>query len=297
MGCCSAGGRRASRRSNDPVGHTSYWRHTVSGPPRAAPRPVASGAVGYSGVIYAAIVAAWAAVLVPRWVRRNEEVDEAREIDAVRGVRLLARPAEVSRAGRHGHGAEGTATATVNAAPSSPHGQEEFGVAAQRRRRVLLVLVVAVTVTATAVVVMRLPAWWVVVPSTSLAGFLVLARRAAVKEARRTRVQRRRAAGPAAPVAHVPVPNRIAVLDEPEPVPEVDPNAWEPVAVPLPTYVTKAVAPPQATRKIDLTQPGAWTSGRLDPAGSITLPRATTAPEQESDEAEDLPEQRRAVGD
>src|SRR5918996_393269 len=186
-GCCSAGARRTSRRSNDPVGHTSYWRHTVSGPPRAAPRPVASGAVGYSGVIYAAIVAAWAAVLVPRWGRRNEG------------------------------GAEGTATATVNAAPSSPHGQEEFGVAAQRRRRVLLVLVVAVTVTATAVVVMRLPAWWVVVPSTSLAGFLVLARRAAVKEAPRRRVRRRRAAGTAALVAHEPVPTRIAVLDEPEP--------------------------------------------------------------------------------
>src|SRR5215204_6760797 len=297
VGCCNAGVRRASRRSNDPAGHTSYWRHTVSGPPRAAPRPVASDAVGYSGVIYAAIVAAWAAVLVPRWVRRNEEVEEAREIDAVRGVRLLARPADVSRAGRHGHGAGGTATATFDVAPSSPHGQAEFGVASRRRRRVLLVLVVAVAVSAAAVVVERLPAWWVVVPATSLAGFLVLARRAAVREAGRRRVRRRRAAGPASPVAHEPVPARIAVLDEPEPVPEVDPDAWEPVAVPLPAYVTKAVAPPQAIRKIDLTQPGAWTSGRLDPAGSIALPRAPTAPGQRSDEAEERPEQRRAVGD
>jgi hypothetical protein len=277
--------------------------------------------VGYSGVIYAAIVAAWAAVLVPRWVRRNEEVEEAREIDAVRGVRLLARPADVSRPGRHGHGGGRTATATFHdgrmagtsavdpadrsrAEPNSrvaetaepfPHGQAEF--AARRRRRVLLFLLVAVAVTATAVVVVRLPAWWVVVPSTSLAGFLVLARRAAVREARRHRVRRRPAAGPAAPVAHEPVPTRIAVLEDPEPVPEVDPDAWEPVAVPLPTYVTKAVAPPQATRKIDLTQPGAWTSGRLDPAGSITLPKAPTALERRADEAEELPEQRRAVGD
>lgn len=276
--------------------------------------------MGYSGVIYAAIVAAWAAVLVPRWVRRNEEVEEAREIDGARGVRILARPADVSRAGRHGHGAGVTATATFHdgrvagtpaadpadhsrvepnsrlaekVTPSSPHGQAEFGVAARRRRRVLLILLLAVAVTAAAVVVVRMPAWWVVVPSTSLAGFLVLARRAAVREARRRHVRRR----PAAPVAHEPVPTRIAVLDEPEPVPEVDPDAWEPVAVPLPTYVTKAVAPPQATRKIDLTQPGAWTSGRLDPAGSITLPKALTAPERRADEAEELPEQRRAVGD
>jgi hypothetical protein len=280
--------------------------------------------VGYSGVIYAAIVAAWAAVLVPRWVRRNEEVEEAREIDGVRGVRILARPADVSRAGRHGHGPGGAATATFHdgrmagrpaadladrnraesndrvaetATPSSPHGQEEFGVASRRRRRVLLVLLVAVALSATAVVVVRLPAWSVIVPSMSLAGFLGLARRAAVREARRRRVRRRRAAEPAAPVAHEPVPARIAVLDEPEPVPEVDPDAWEPVAVPLPTYVTKAVAPPQATRKIDLTQPGAWTSGRLDPAGSIALPKAPTAPDRRADQAGERPEQRRAVGD
>jgi len=253
--------------------------------------------VGYSGVIYAAIVAAWAAVLVPRWVRRNEEVEEAREIDGVRGVRVLARPADAPGAGLHGHGAGGTATATFDATPSSPRGQAEFGVAARRRRRVLLVLLVAVAVTSTAIVVGRLPAWWVGVPSASLVGFLLLARRAAVREGRRRRVGQRRATGRAAPVAHEDVRTRIAMLDEPEPVPEVDPDAWEPVAVPLPTYVTKAVAPPQATRKIDLTQPGAWTSGRLDPAGSITLPKAPTAPERRADEADELPEQRRAVGD
>src|SRR5918994_138182 len=205
--------------------------------------------------------------------------------------------AGVRRAGHHGHGAGGTATATFDAAPSSPHGQAEFGVASRRRRRVLLVLVVAVAVTATAIVVGRLPAWWVGVPSASLVGFLLLARRAAVREGRRRRVGQRRATGRAAPVAHEDVRIRIAMLDEPGPVPEVDPDAWEPVAVPLPTYVTKAVAPPQATRKIDLTQPGAWTSGRLDPAGTITLPKVPTASDRRADEAEELHEQRRAVGD
>ncbi|NIR38377.1 MAG: hypothetical protein GWN07_21145, partial [Actinobacteria bacterium] len=47
--------------------------------------------MGSSGLLYAAIVAAWAAVLVPRWIRRNEEIDRAREEDTSRGVRVLDR--------------------------------------------------------------------------------------------------------------------------------------------------------------------------------------------------------------
>ena len=44
---------------------------------------------------------------------------------------------------------------------------------------------------------------------------------------------------------------------------EVD-RAWEPVPVPLPTYVTAPKAP-RSVRVIDLTKPGLWTSGHLDP--------------------------------
>ena len=44
--------------------------------------------------------------------------------------------------------------------------------------------------------------------------------------------------------------------------PVSDDEAWRPNPLPLPTYVTapKAVRP---IRVIDLTSPGAWTSGRL----------------------------------
>jgi hypothetical protein len=71
------------------------------------------------------------------------------------------------------------------------------------------------------------------------------------------------------------------------------------VPVPLPTYVTKAKAPDLGSRRIDLSQPGAWTSGRLDPAGWIALPRArpAVAVDAPSQDADDQPEQRRAVGD
>jgi hypothetical protein len=290
-------------------------------------RAVASGCVGYSGLIYAAIVAAWAAVLVPRWVRRNEEVDQVRELDAVRGVRVLARSADASRPGHGKHGVaagmatfhdgrltgasalESRAEQHVPAAPAADWEEVsdvdeaadhrmEFGDAARRRRRVLLTLALLLAVAAAAVTMDRLPQWSLVGPLVLLVGFLVLARRAAVAEARRRRrATRARPARQPATVEQPSVPKRIAVLEEPEPVAEADPDAWKPVPVPLPTYVTKAVAPQQAARRIDLSLPGAWTSGRLDPAASVALPPARTAAEQVADKPADLPEHRRAVGD
>nr|WNW39542.1 hypothetical protein RKE32_19340 [Streptomyces sp. Li-HN-5-13] len=39
------------------------------------------------------------------------------------------------------------------------------------------------------------------------------------------------------------------------------PDSWEPVPVPLPTYVTAPVAP-RTTRGLDLSAPNTWDSGR-----------------------------------
>ncbi|MEU9077113.1 gephyrin-like molybdotransferase receptor GlpR [Kitasatospora sp. NPDC004745] len=39
------------------------------------------------------------------------------------------------------------------------------------------------------------------------------------------------------------------------------PDSWEPVPVPLPTYVTAPVAP-RVSRNLDLSAPGTWTAGR-----------------------------------
>jgi len=251
--------------------------------------------VGSSGLIYAAIVAAWAAVLVPRWVRRNEEVEQAREVDLARGVRVLPRPDQVRKVGGSpSHRALQPDMDDASADSVTDRHGGDVGMAARRRRRVLLILTVVLTVTAAASIAGRLPGWIVAVPVALLAVFLVLARRTAVAEARRRPVRRQRTAGAAAAPVH-----RLAVLDEPEPIPPVDPDAWEPVPVPLPTYVTKAKAPDPGSRRIDLSQPGAWTSGRLDPAGWIALPRArpAVAVDAPSQDADDQPERRRAVGD
>lgn len=294
--------------------------------------------MGYSGLIYAAIVACWASVLVPRWIRRNEEVERAREEDAARGVRVLerrqaqrrrppthstlpassatfqpdpvvGRPNATPDARRYGSYAgdvepeEGHDRAADHEADLHELDLASFAVAARRRRRVLTLLVLALGVVALATVAGRLPTVSIAVPAVLLSGFLVLARRAAVVQARRLdrlrRAARRRAQARAqaeaeersAPTEAISSSGkRIAVLDLPEPAEPPDPNAWEPVPVPLPTYLTKAKAEKPAVRRIDLSSPGAWTSGRLNPAGSIALPPARPA------EDGDVPEQRRAVG-
>ncbi|MFF4818471.1 hypothetical protein ACFY2K_28245 [Kitasatospora sp. NPDC001309] len=78
--------------------------------------------------------------------------------------------------------------------------------------------------------------------------------------------------------ATVAVPSASAVAEATEHEEWVDgmrergaagPDSWEPVPVPLPTYVTAPVAP-RVSRGLDLSAPGTWTAGR--PAESRTTP-------------------------
>ncbi|TDD66361.1 hypothetical protein E1262_22425 [Jiangella aurantiaca] len=282
--------------------------------------------MGYSGLIYAAIVAAWAAFLVPRWIRRNEEVERAREADVERGVRVLSRRAGPPQAP---HGAvtlpaapAAASEAAVAAATAPPAPSDDaFAVAARRRRRMLGMLLVLLVASVALVVIGRVPAWAPAGPAVLLVLFLFVARRAAVVQARRRRIQARRAATQrrrpeardASAVWASPseseegAPRRLVLPDElVAPAPSVgEGEEWSPVAVPLPTYLTKPKATRPAARKIDLTQPGAWTSGRLDPASSIQLPHrapgerpaasSETAATADADESIEQP--RRAVGD
>jgi hypothetical protein len=65
---------------------------------------------------------------------------------------------------------------------------------------------------------------------------------------------------------------------------------WDPVDVPLPTYVTK---PPAPRRMPDVERPGEWSNGLLDDEGeSVEVIDATGR-----DELDDIIERRRAVGD
>ena len=71
-------------------------------------------------------------------------------------------------------------------------------------------------------------------------------------------------------------------------------DSWDPVPVPLPTYVTAPVAP-RATADVDLGAPDAWSSARSSAAGSVAPEQAATpaaddgGPEDGSADAEDKP--------
>lgn len=271
------------------------------------PRIVAFYGMGYSGLIYAAIVAAWAAFLVPRWVRRNEEVDRAREADAARGVRVLSRRTGPPQA-PHGRVVEQSvlegpvagapavqAAAAAAASEASVNSVDQvFAAAARRRRRLMVVLLASCVLAVGLAVAGPAPGWLPVVPGLLTLLFVFSARRAVVAQAQRRRaLERRRAAVrrraaaeqarldaelAAAEAAEIAAAGRRLVLpSDEEPVADATDDSWSPVPVPLPTYLTKPKAPRAAARKIDLSSSGAWTSGRLDPASSIELPRREPA--------------------
>ncbi|MET8676970.1 gephyrin-like molybdotransferase receptor GlpR [Streptomyces sp. NPDC004647] len=70
--------------------------------------------------------------------------------------------------------------------------------------------------------------------------------------------------------------------------------SWDPVPVPLPTYVTAPVAP-RATGSVDLDAPDAWSSARSSTAGA-TAEAASAEPEPDPAPATRRPPGRRARG-
>jgi hypothetical protein len=89
----------------------------------------------------------------------------------------------------------------------------------------------------------------------------------------------------------------IAAITEPvavtDPVAGPDPGAWDPVEIPVPTYVTKPAAPRRTVRTIDLESTGVWTSGRTET--DARLARAADEAGKATRSGRDA-EQARAVG-
>jgi hypothetical protein len=132
-----------------------------------------------SAILYLAIVAIWACVLIPRWLRR----------DSARGVPVSSSAPVATEAAAQGDDGslEGTDTDEAVAAPVQvvePLSAEESRRRMLAARRRLLLMLIGLEIAAISLAVLRLAAIWVVVPpSIMLVGYLLLLREAGQADA------------------------------------------------------------------------------------------------------------------
>jgi len=311
--------------------------------------------VSSSGLIYAVIVGAWAAYLVPMWLRRQDELNEARPTERFStAIRLLSGRAGLERrVSRNLDGepqpdpedapqpaAPAPAPAAAPAPVRGPESQRRAAVLARRRRMVILLFVAFTAGMVTAAVGGVGLLWVPAVPAVLFSLYIShlrrqerrrfevkLDRRRAADAAQRLRErererERRQAAAvpdtaPTAPPPDFGYPaDRTAAGSGPlaeaadseewadgqqEHAPETEAGSWDPVPVPLPTYVTAPVAP-RRTSGLDLGGPDTWSAGRATtpPAAPVTpsparpTPRPASTPLFDQYAADDAPRPRAA---
>ncbi|HEY0693600.1 MAG TPA: hypothetical protein VGD71_31735 [Kribbella sp.] len=281
--------------------------------------------MGTTGLIYVAIVAAWAAYLVPMMLKRNDEVSRrrsaekysssdarvlSRQNDGQARARYVVKHPHTSRAdGGSGNDAPGAGAPGVPAPPRRYAPNRARRVAAMRRRRVLSILTLSLlTVTALSSFAM-LPWWSLAIPAVLIVTFIAMTRvqlrrdarlRAELQAERRARAEAVHDHGPATAPADAEMTVELNLPIAPETVsePAAAPPAeglWDPVPVTLPTYVMKEKAPDRTVRTISLSGPEVFSSARAadpEPEAAPVVPE----PEQTAQEPEEI-EVRRAVGD
>ncbi len=237
-----------------------------------------------SSLIYVAIVAMWAGLLIPMWLRRHEQETEVRSVDRFStAMRILSRRPAPPKDRRYLVMPQRPASATTPVAdvprtvtrrapqrmsPRMSQRPVKTRPAARRtgrsrllarRRRLMLGLLGMALLTFVLALAGVLSWWWQVVADLALVAYAVHLR----AEARRSREFHRAHARPRpaaqahpAPVAAptqpretVDVPVRVAAPAAPAAAAPaaagplvIDEETWEPVPVPLPTYVTAPVA-------------------------------------------------------
>ena len=276
--------------------------------------------MGTTGLIYAAIVAAWAAYLVPMLLRRGDEVSPGRprETHAPSTVRVLSRQIDEQDRARYvvipkGKDALSPRVPPVRGAVANPPVRRGVAnrapqLAAMRRRRVLSILTLSLLSVTVLAGFAMLPWWSLSIPGGLMLLFVGMTRfqlrkqaslRAAQRKARVVVSDGRRATSlETEPTVEVGLPT---VEPMAEPAALVEPPAeglWDPVPVTLPTYVHKEKAPDRTVRTISLSGPEVSSSARAaDPEPDFVPapPVAPTSARVVEEPAET--EIRRAVGD
>jgi hypothetical protein len=234
-----------------------------------------------SGIIYAGLIGLWAAYFIPRWLRRHEELSESRSVEKFdHAMRILSRrdPTPDKRyvvmppRPEPAPSTLPTRSRTRTSIPvqrSAPVRRPRIGAAAMRRRRILAALVLVTLLTATLTPLTPVP-WWapvllLVLTVADLVHQRVQVRRSrevtrtrqAVRRSVRSRimrfdaldrlmsVRRELAEERAAEEARWEAAEEALRLDREAEERRVAAEAagWNPVPVPLPTYVSKPMAP------------------------------------------------------
>jgi len=268
-----------------------------------------------SGLIYAGILVAWGVYFVPRWVRRHEEMSEARSVERFsQAMRILSRkPATADQRTI-------VMPPRPEAAPVVPRAAaRRRGSLAVRRRRILAALLLTTLGTTVLTPLTAVP-WWlpvamVLATVADVVHLRIQARRLSdvtrsrksvrrrvrsrwrrfdsverINESRET-LARERAAALAERLAAEAAAD--AAAQEEAARREADAAAWQPVPVPLPTYVSKPKAPERP----------AATLGEHEPFDQTVPPRRELPPLpvpptlEQMDELDEIIERRRAVND
>jgi hypothetical protein len=258
-----------------------------------------------SALIFVALAVAWAVYLIPKALEHHEESARTRTVERFsKTMRVLARREPVNR--RTARLVTGSAPATDRTAsrrtpapqlsPTQLRAQRHAAAKAARRRLRVVTLILLGNAGVAVAAWFKVVDWaWCAVPVGVLVAWLAACRIMVRRE--RAVVRRTRARIPAEPPAERPrdhteevAPVRAPLLgDEPA---ERDPDSWDPVQVPLPTYVSKPVAP-RSVSTIDLDSTGVWSSGRS--AADSQLAREADAVERAAS-AEARAGERRASG-
>ncbi len=288
--------------------------------------------VSSSGLIYAVIVGAWAAYLVPMWLRRQDELNEARPTERFStAIRLLSGRAGMERRYAKGlrergdqeaepqyHADPDAATETVNsvdadarpvvvpptrteprsAAVERQRREQRLQALARRRRTTALLFLIFTLGAVVAAVGGVAYLWAPAVPAVLLSAYIAYLRAqerrlSLIHAARRLRESRPRRREPEETAGTEPEPappvspqeaGRRALVEQTDHAEWVDQqrerdrgpgrgDSWEPVPVPLPTYVTAPVAP----RATGPAAPDAWSAARSS-AAEPTDPRLRAQP-------------------
>jgi hypothetical protein len=159
-----------------------------------------------SAILYLAIVAIWAVVLVPRWLRPRparpaERFTEQPAAPAAPEPVDADPPAEPEPAGTPAWAEDGAPAEPATGPVPAPLFPDERYAEVLRARRRMLIMLVTLTIGGVGLAITGIAASWVIIPPVALlAGFLVLLREASHSDTERSRraTEVRRATQPVA---------------------------------------------------------------------------------------------------